>query len=386
MPIDIFNRVTVNIGLNTPINTPLPINNTALISTDTTILPVTTRFKAYTDAQGVFDDYGASVEYNEASTYFGQGQSSSYFIIVSMDDTGDPPLNPDRFALAIEDGYQKSYAANYGGFFTLLFGEDSPISDSTSVIAVLNDIATVASNLKTKFCAILNTNNISVLNQVTGNAHQLIQAQVYKENLAVLDNAYSSFTSDGESPNKLSDAACAGMLASISLDTISNEFLDGQTLQGVVPLPVGQTDTNSILFDQNKVNGLVNNQINIYSNYGPQTQYSLGLLAIEGYNISVGTYYIVNFLSQTLKAVITSNFFFPSILPYSQGGVVQVVGQINIVMKEFVAAGAIDPIYSVISPTLDFSQPAPRTMGAFIVNFKIDGIAYSVDIIGSAEV
>lgn len=383
MALDIFNPVIVNVTLQAAENTPLPVNNVALVTNNVMVLPTADRIQVYTAAADVATDYGASSqEALFATVFFGQAINTATLILLSVAVPMTPTVN--YIAPAIEDGYMKAVAQNLGGFAGIAYAEvtASPLWGTPSeAVAELQAIQAFAANNNTTFFTLLLTEDPDVMSNTTPNFLSAIQAVQFIKSLYVGILGYSTFSSDPGTPNKRSDAGAFAYLSGIELNqtSINGTYLYRQNFTGVVALPVGSTDSNSVVYTPGYVNTLVANQLNLYVTLGVQTIFADAFLAIDGKNITFSAAYI----SMLLAAEIKTQFYTlltPDTLPYDQGGVNIGSGVLTTIMKGLAAAGAVDSLFTITAPFPDPTQPAPRILGPWQISGTVNGIAYGVDI------
>lgn len=377
--IDPFHPTKVNLTIQEPQNIPLSVNNVALMTKDIATLPVATLVKRYSDASSVGSEFGlTSQEYLFASQFFAYNQGLSYLIMVSFDDTTP---TAGYLAEAVEAGFNKSISNGWGGFNGIAWAETSFMSDLSSTISELDSLSSFALDNDISFLTIALTKNADILNQADDNMLEQISEKQYKEGLQVGLHGDPSFSSDPSDPNKRSDGSVFGILSSASKTTLGNLALYLRVFDGLVPVPVGESDSNSILFDKEKVTDLINSDLNLYFQYGQTLIFGLGSACNIAYFIEYKTVYIKLFLEQYAQEQV-NGYFKPAELKYDDSGVTAVSSVLSVVGKQMVSDDIIDS-FSVTPPVLDYTTADPRILGPFIFNAKIGTTVYGVNITGS---
>lgn len=377
--IDMFQPVKVNLTIEEPKNIPLAVNNVALMTTDITALPVATLAKRYSNADEVGSDFGlTSAEYHFASEFFAYNNGLSYLIVVSFDDTAP---SSGYLAAAVEAGFNKSISNGWGGFNGVAWSQTSFMTDDTTTISELDSLSTFADDNNVSFLTIALTSDADILNEAANNMLNQIAVKQYNKGLFVGLHGAPSFTSDPSDPNKRSDGSIFGILSSASKDTLGSLAVFGRVLDGVVPIPVGQTDSNSILFSYEKVNDLINNQLNLYAQYGQKLTFGLGFACNIAEKVEYKTVYIDLFLEQYIQEQL-DGYFEPASLKYDDSGVAAVYGALTVISKQMVADGIIDS-FEITPPTLDPTLPDPKILGPFKYNAFIGSTLYGISINGS---
>jgi hypothetical protein len=379
--VDMFQPVKINLSISQPQNIPLPVNNVALMSTNITVLPLVDLVKRYSDASTVGVDYGlTSPEYLFASQFFAFNQGLSYLIMVSFTVPTTPPAG--YLAAAIEAGYNKAQSNGWGGFSGVAWAETSYLTNLATTLGELDAIASYAADNNMTLVTMAVIDNEDVFNQASGNILDLIKNRQYKANLLVGVHGTPTFTSDPTTPNKRSDGSCLGTLSSASKTTLGSLALFGQVFNGLVPIPAGQADTGSVLFTKEKVNALANAQLNLYVQYGQKIIFGLGFAANAAVSIEYKTVYIKLFLEQYIQEQMDA-YFEPASLKYDDDGVATAYGTLNVILKQMASDRIIESNFSVTPPELDFSTPAPRILGPFVIAVTVGDTVYGISINGT---
>lgn len=377
--IDIFQPTKVSFVIDEPQNTPLAVNNVALMSNNITVLPIVDLVKRYSGADGVGEDYGlTSQEYYFASQFFSFNQGLSYLIMVSFDDTAP---TAGYLASAVEAGYSKSVENSLGGFNSIAWSDTSFMTDGTTTISELDSLDSYASSNNISFFTIALTDDVYILNQAANNMLAQIATKQYKSGLVVGLHGIPSFSSDPAAPNKRSDGSCFGLLSSASQSTLGSLSIYRQKFDGLVPVPVGQTDANSIVFNKEKVSDLINGQLNLYIQYGQTLAFGLGMACNIAENIEYKTVFIKLFLGQYIQEIL-DGYFNPASLKYDDSGVTAVLSSLSVIAKQMVADGIIDS-FDITPPSLDFTSPVPRILGPFVFNATIGATVYGINLNGT---
>jgi len=380
MVADVFNRVEVDIALNAPPIFINPTNQVAMatdFATPFTGVILAIPYDNFADFEADFPIGTRPKEHAFGVAYFNVVGGSTRLIAIKtpvVTATGD-------LSTAINAADEYAFINDIGRFFGVGFGDFDAIMAGFSFSAEM----TLLDAFGIKYAVVPATADSLVFAQTAGNAFLNTKA------LNLKDRVTATFVGE---PLLEAPAAAVGRadsynfsrLAAISLANIGQLQLDNTVLQGIQPLVVDSIESGpGVTFTKTVISDLIDSQLNLYFKYGSKTQFAFGLIANGEFNIPLVDVYVRQFLESSLTEAL-DNVLQNEKIPYDDVGITRGKDIIVGVLKDFVAAGAIDPIYTLIPPTLIVPAPIPNTLGPYDIQLSINQKVYFITVTGSAEV
>jgi hypothetical protein len=379
MTIDIFNRVVVDLTLSVPPVSELSVNNTAMVTNKT--LPGSVLYKLYQDVADFIVDFPSDTapeEFTWGTAFYAANPNGVLFAIHTVTPTTDAGTEVSTAILNALQAIQEN--AEIGApesFYTVSISNGDEIFYSDAqVVAELTNLA--ASGKKLFFIG--QTYSTTMFNSLNTWAPAVYLQNTALASLGVMMIGYPNLEINPVVPK--ASAGAAGFFSQVSLDNGVQQDSDGQTFPNVTPLKVGSTDTYGTLFDNTKVNELVNAQVNMYTRFKNQTQFALGL-AMAPVFIPALYYYIRELLEEYLQNELNP-LFFTGALPYNNATITRVHALISDSLDKFVKAGMINPGFTITDPVLDYTTPIPRKLN-WVISGELQGRVYSITVGGNLQ-